>query len=266
MTTMALTSEMLAIEPDISHIVTEDDIPVDNIFSERQQDLLKDSLYASWAGPGEERKFLGLVNVGLYYAIHTPPYVPDVLVSLDVQPPAEVWEKRHRSYFIWEYGKPPDVVIEIVSNRVGGELDKKRRGYARLGIPYYIIYDPEMQASKQTLLILELRGGVYAEITEPWLPLVGLGVTLWQGEYKDIEATWLRWCEIDGELLLTGVELAQQERQRAERERQRAEREEQRAEREEQRAEREEQRAEQERQRAERLVAQLRALGIDPEV
>jgi hypothetical protein len=251
MTTMDLTSEMLAIEPDISHIVTEDDTPVDNIFSERQQDLLKDSLYASWSGPGEERKFLGLVNVGLFYAIHAPPYVPDVLVSLDVQLPAEVWEKRHRSYFIWEYGKPPDVVIEIVSNREGGELDKKRRGYARLGIPYYIVYDPEMQLSKQPLLILELRGGVYVQMAEPWLPLVGLGVTLWQGTYKDIDATWLRWCEIDGELLPTGIERAEQERQRAERERQRAER--------------EQQRAEQEHLRAERLAAQLRALGLEPE-
>ncbi len=40
-------SEMLAMSPDISHIETENDDPVDNIFSEKQQRLLTRSLYAS---------------------------------------------------------------------------------------------------------------------------------------------------------------------------------------------------------------------------
>ena len=33
---------------DLSHIVTEDDTPVDNLFSERQMRLLVESLYVSW--------------------------------------------------------------------------------------------------------------------------------------------------------------------------------------------------------------------------
>ncbi len=34
--------------PDLSHLITEDDEPVDNWFQERQQRLLPESLYASW--------------------------------------------------------------------------------------------------------------------------------------------------------------------------------------------------------------------------
>ena len=107
---------------DLSHIVTEDDTPVDNLFSERQMRLLAESLYTSWSGPGEGRTFVAMANVGLFFHLREPPLVPDVLVSLDVTLPPEPWEKEHRSYFVWEYGKPPDVVVEIVSNKVGKEL------------------------------------------------------------------------------------------------------------------------------------------------
>lgn len=186
--------------PDISHIITEDESPVDNIFSERQIGLLRDALYASWQEPGETGTFVALPNVGLFYAIHQDPYLPDLLVSVDVTLPDEVWQKEHRSYFIWEYGKPPDIVVEIVSNRVGGELTRKRSGYARLGITYYLVYDPEQHLSHQTLSIFELRGGVYVALEQPWLPAVQLGVTLWQGAiwaWKPngyVGATWMAPC------------------------------------------------------------------------
>ena len=69
-----LLEPVLSVEtPDIRHIVTEDDRPVDNIFSEKQQRLLTESLYSSWDGPGEGRPFLALANVGLFYAVHRPP-------------------------------------------------------------------------------------------------------------------------------------------------------------------------------------------------
>jgi Uma2 family endonuclease len=228
--------------PDISHIITEYEAPVDNVFSERQMGLLTDALYASRQEADEEGAFVALANVGLFYAIHQDPFVPDVLVSLGVKLPQDVWLKEHRSYFIWEYGKPPDIVVEIVSNRVGGELSRKRSGYARLGITYYIVFDPEKQLSPQPLYLFELRGGAYVELDQPWLPAVQLGVTLWQGIYMGLEAEWLRWCDIDGTLLLTGDEAAQAARIQA--------------------AEAQA-RAEQERERAEQ--ERLRALGIDPD-
>lgn len=50
--------------------MTEDATPVDNLFSEKQQRLLTESMYSSWRGPGAERPFLALANVGMFYAAH----------------------------------------------------------------------------------------------------------------------------------------------------------------------------------------------------
>lgn len=216
--------------PHVDHLITEDDTPVDPIYSEKQQRLLTESLYASWPGPSAGRPFIALANVGLFYSVNSQAVVPDVLVSLDVELPADIWVKRHRSYMIWQYGKPPEVVLEIISNTIGGEAETKLRTYARIGVAYYVIYDPEQQLSQQPLRLYALKPTGYTELQQPWMPGVELGLTLWQGTFEQREDTWLRWCTQDGQLLLTGSE-----------------------------------RAEQEHQRAERLAARLRALGIDPE-
>lgn len=39
--------------PDISHIITEVDAPMENLPSEKQQRLLTKPLYSSWSGPGD---------------------------------------------------------------------------------------------------------------------------------------------------------------------------------------------------------------------
>jgi hypothetical protein len=54
-----------------------------------------------------------------------------------------------------------------------------------------------------------------------------LSLLRWRGSYRGVSAIWLRWATPQGELLLTGDERAEQERQRAEQERQRADRAEQ---------------------------------------
>ena len=250
--------ELVIPAPDVSHLVTEDDTPVDNIFSERQMALLRETLYTSWQGPGEGRTFVAMGNVALYATNFLPPLVPDLLVSLDVTLPDEPTLKEHRSYFIWLYGKPPEVVIEIVSNRKGNELGDKLLDYARLGVAYYVVYDPEYEISQQPLRIFTRQGARFVETTEQWLAEVDLGLTTWQGRYDGMDGVWLRWVDREGNLLATGPEAKRQEQQRTEEERQRAEQERQ-------RTEQERQRAEQERQRAELLAAKLRELGIDPD-
>jgi Uma2 family endonuclease len=232
------------IAPNIDHIVTEDDTPVDNIFSEKQQRLLTEPLYSSWSGPGAERVFMAAANVGVFAAVSQLPLVPDVFLSLDVRVPEDMWAKNHRSYFLWEYGKPPDAVIEIVSNRKGNEAGSKIRDYARIGVTYYAIFDPDEQLQGKILRLYALREGKYAPLKGQWLPEIGLGLTLWRGMFEGTDATWLRWCDHDGNVIATGAERAEQERERAEQERERAE---------------------QERERAERLAARLRELGVDPE-
>jgi len=251
--------------PDMSHIVTEDDTPVDNIFSEKQQRLLTESLYASWRGPGADRPYVALANVGLFYALYSPPLVPDMLLSLDVEMPDEVWTKVNRSYFVWVYGKPPDVVVEVVSNREGGEADRKLAQYARIGVPYCVIFDPEGQLSREPLRVYRNSGGTYRRTPNGELPQVGLGVRLWAGEYEDLEATWLRWFDAEGNLILTGAERAASAEQQAADARQQAADAQQLAADAQRQAADARQQAVVADERATRLADKLRALGVDPD-
>lgn len=70
--------------PDISDLVTEDDTPVDNLISEKQQRLLTTCLYSSLS---RDVPFLATANAGLFYGLKQPPLVPDVLLSLEVSVP-----------------------------------------------------------------------------------------------------------------------------------------------------------------------------------
>ncbi|NEO83524.1 MAG: Uma2 family endonuclease [Spirulina sp. SIO3F2] len=248
-------------ELDISHLVLEDESPVDNLIQEKLQRLLVHCLYNAFL-PGQP--FVAMADVGLFYGIHLPPLVPDVMLSLGVQI-AEDWsQKQHRSYLMWEFGKSPEVVIEIVSNRKGHELDTKLTDYAQIGIEYYVVFDPLEWLSEQPLQVYGLKEGQYEQFTEAWLPKVGLGLTLWSGTFESKQYDrWLRWCDRNGNLLLTGHEQATQELQRAEEADQRAAQEAQRAEEADQRAVQEAQRAEKAEQRLAALLAQLQAQGID---
>src|SRR5215213_7111881 len=87
--------DLADITPNIDHIVTEDDAPVDNIFSEKQQRLLTEPLYSSWPGPGSGRSFVAAANVGVFAAVSQQPLVPDVFLSLDVKIPEDMWVKNH---------------------------------------------------------------------------------------------------------------------------------------------------------------------------
>ena len=255
--------------PNYDLIRTEDDQPVDNLFSERNAKLLSDALYASWRGPADGRTFLAMSNVGLFYVAKQPPVVPDFLLSLDVEPPEDVLPKENRSYFVWNYGKFPEVVIEIVSNKEGGEDTDKARMYAKMGIPNYVLFDPLNLLGGGVLRVLTLRQPKYEPMLNNWMPEVELGLTQWEGHYAGIRGNWLRWCDQQGRVLLTGDERAIQEQQRADQEQQRADQEQQRADQEQQRADEEQQRADQEQQRADaaedrlqRLMEKLKDMGM----
>ncbi len=229
--------------PVVDDIVIQDDTPVDNIFAEKNMRLLTEPLYSSWPGPGEGRPFAVLANVGLFHTWKAPPLVPDVMLSLDVRLKPDLRQKENLSYFVWIIGKVPDAVLEIVSNREGGEDDSKLRDYARLGIPYYVIFDPQNLLGGGVLRIYELHRRKYQSHPTTWLEDIGLGLTLWEGTYEDLQATWLRWCDQDGQVIPTGAEGLEQQRQRAENERQRAD---------------------QANQEVERLRQKLRELGVEP--
>jgi Uma2 family endonuclease len=249
-------------EIDYERLVTEDDKPVDNLFSEKQQRLLVEPLYSSW-NPGTP--FLAAANVGIFSSPDQPPIVPDMFLSLDVQADEDLWKKQNRSYYVWKFDKPPEVVVEIVSNRQGEESEKKFRRYARIGVWYYLIFDPQQLIQEELLQVYQLSLGRYVLKPDHQLDQVGLRGMLWDGVFEGLHERWLRWGNADGILIPTGEEGRTQERQQTEQERQRAEQERQRAEQERQRAEQAEAQALEEQQRAERLAAQLRALGVEPD-
>ena len=209
---------------DVHHLITEDDEPVDNLFSETQQRLLTEPLYSSWSGPGDGRPFLAAANVGVFYLLRNPAIVPDVFLSLDVEVPEDFWSKEHRSYYLWEFGKAPDIAIEIVSNKVGGEDSEKKEKYARMRVGYYVIFDPYGELMPETLTVYRWNDFRYEKQNSTQFPSLGLGLALWEGEYEGKPDRWLRWTDADGNLIPTGKELADQERQRADQERQRADR------------------------------------------
>jgi Uma2 family endonuclease len=227
--------------PQYHRLITEDNTPVDNWFAEAMYHLLVDVLYISWTPPRAYRgKFLACTNVGLFEWDREPkPAVaPDFMLSLGVEFPEDIHRKENRSYFIWRFRKPPDLALEIVSDTDGEEETRKFAHYALIKVPYYVIYDPRNYLKHGVLRVFKLHGDQYRQVRNPsWLPKIGLGLKLWEGKYDGRKATWLRWCDEQGNLLMTGKEKVEQEHQRAE----------------------------VERQRAERLAAQLRAAGLEPE-
>jgi Uma2 family endonuclease len=251
-----LDTDEIMTELDISHLVIEDDIPVDNIQSEKQQRLLVEPLYSSKPIP---TPFLAAANVGLFYKLHGDPIVPDAFLSLGVQCADDLSQRRNRSYFVWEFGKVPEACIEIVSNAEGDELilsqKSQRKGktaskkeiYAQIGVPYYVVFDPLQQLQGESemhgalLRVWTIAPGRYIELTPPegireagqtvWLDTIGLGLTLWLGQFEDITSqVWLRWCDCEGRVIPTGAE-GQEKAQL----------------------------------RAERLAERLRAMGVDPD-
>jgi Uma2 family endonuclease len=215
--------------PNIEDLIIEDGAAVDRIFTEKQQRLLTEPLYSSWSGPDEGRPFVVLANVGLFFVEKQTALVPDVMLSLDVAQDNDYSVKANNTYLVWQRGKVPDVVIEIVSDRRGDEEGYMMRQYGRWRILYYVIFDPDEHLGQGVLRAFVLREGVYEPVEPTWLKRVGLGLVFWEGSYEGSSTRWLRWCDRQGQVIPTGSE-----------------------------------RAEQERQRRERLEAQLRAMGIDP--
>jgi Uma2 family endonuclease len=244
------------------NLITEDDEPVDNMFSAKQQRLLVEPLYTSWTPPLDEdhpqgpRDFLADANVGIYFSVGQQPLVPDMFLSLDVKVNPEWFDAQHRSYFVWRFGKVPDVAVEIVSNRKGGEMESKRKRYAQIGVQYYIVYDPYGILKGDDLYVYEIGFGKrYRRRDDFTLPGIGLSVTLWPGRYEEGDAIWLRWLDDKGALIPTGKERSAEAERRASEAEQRAIGAEQRVIGAEQLAAREAEA----RQRAEAELAQLRA-------
>ena len=122
----------------------------------------------------------------------------------------------------------PILTLEYVSQTYGGEYDweetnqnysPKMRDYARLGILYYIIYNPNRYhiGNHHPFEVYHLVDGDYLlQKGEPvWMPEIGLGIGRERGIFQNWEREWLYWYNKQGERSQIPEELLKQERQRA---------------------------------------------------
>ena len=250
-------------------IITEDDEPVDNFPSEKQQRLLVNSLYSS---NHLERPFVAAANVGVHYQPGVPAIVPDVFLSLNAKTVDgdDIMDKENRTYYVWKMKKPPEVVMEIVSNRKGNETDHKFEKYATVGAKYYVILDHLRQAQDELLTVYELVDGHYELRDDYLLPEVNLSLTILDDTFEDMRWSWVRWCDLEGTMIPMADELAAQEQERADQEQERADQEQERADQEKERADQAEAAAAQAKaeadRRVERALAELRAAGIEIDI
>ena len=232
----------VTLPPTQAELPYDDGIPMESPRHKAQMDLLIDSLLPKLAERTDG--FVG-GNMFVYFSLAQVKNQdfrgPDFFAVLEVP------KGERRSWVVWEEGKAPDVVIELLSDSTA-EQDKNEKKLIyqnQLRVSEYFWFDPFKPDDWAGFF---LQKGVY----QPLIPdeqnqlvsqSLGLALQRWQGSYKGIDATWLRWATLKGELLPTYEE---QERLRAEQERLRAEQ--------------ERLRAEQERLRAESAESQLKQL------
>jgi Uma2 family endonuclease len=150
---------------------------------------------------------------------------PDVFVVRGVS------QVERKSWVVWEEGKGPDIVIELLSESTAAvdKAEKKTVYQNQLKVWEYYWFDP---FNSEDFVGWTLEKGVYQKKAldaqnRLMSEQLGLALVRWEGVFNRVKAVWLRWATLEGELLPTPEEY--------------------------------------ERQRAERLAAKLRALGINPD-
>ncbi len=223
MADIVLAEPNIALPPTQADLPYDDGVPMESWRHKVQMDLLIDAL-----GPWLAERADGFVggNMFVYYSLaqvkHQDFRGPDFFAALGVP------KGERRSWVVWEEGKAPDVVIELLSDSTAkvDKSDKKRIYQNQMRVSEYFWFDP---FNAEDWSGFSLRNGVYQPLAlndrgQMISPMMGLSLVRWHGSYKGIgEIAWLRWATLEGELLLVPQEIAEQERQRAEQERQRAE-------------------------------------------
>lgn len=267
MTSTSFSAEVGAAFPDHTQLPDSDGTFVKNFQEHPQSILLTESIWATLQALHPEGDFCIGQDSGIYWRITDPPergaeapdwfYVPHVPATLDGQP--------RRSYVLWREHIAPLVLLEFVSGDGSEERDKtpwtgKFWVYEQVIRPaFYGIYEVK-KASIELYHYVENQFQRVPAGDRGHYPIPQLGIELgiWHGTYQNMELPWLRWWDLNGNLLLMGEERANQEAERANQETERANQEAE-------RANQEAERANQEAQRADRLATKLRGLGVDPD-
>ncbi|MDY7019954.1 MAG: Uma2 family endonuclease [Cyanobacteriota bacterium] len=220
--------------PDHTQLPESDGTFVKNFQEHPQSILLTDSIQPILDQIHPDGQYAIGQDCGIYWRETEPPekgavapdwfYVPNVPPTLD---------GIRRSYVLWQELIAPLIVIEFVSGDGQEERDKTplRRNQPGSQKPgkfwvyeqiihsaFYAIYEVK-KASVEVYHLVENNYELLTVNERGHYPVSQMGVELgiWQGRYGNLELPWLRWWDSQGNLLLTGVERAEVERQRAER-------------------------------------------------
>jgi len=187
-------------------------------------------------------------DLNLYYDVKHPLWHkrPDWFLVVDVPRLYEGKDLR-RSYVTWQEGKSPDVVVEFLSPGTDGEdlgrfyneatqgeefseesakRTQREKPPGKLAVyeqylrsPHYIVYS----RYTQQLRYFKLEGRRYqeqllnAQNPRLWLEDLGIGLGIWDGSFDGVPSHWLRWCDRQGNWLLTDTEQEEREREQAQR-------------------------------------------------
>jgi Uma2 family endonuclease len=180
-------------------------------------------------------------NMGLYYSLLQGGQdrfkAPDFFVSLGAIPRSK---RDRKSWVVWEEGRAPDVVIELLSPRTASrDRGEKKDIYARdVRVTEYYLFDPA-NGALDAFTLVEGRYVPSTGRTDGAFDshVLGLRLVVVEGVFQGKRGRWLRFRGPDGRLLPTAEE----------------------------RAAAAEARAQAEAERADRLAAKLRAAGIEPD-
>ena len=219
-----LSSDLQFILPSSDELIDSDDFPVDNEDQNFVPNVLLFLLEYIWK---HRTDWFFAIDMGVYHttgAHPRVPVVPDGFLSLGVE--RRKGGKSRKSYVLWEEnGIPPILTLEVVSQTPGGEYDDKLAIYAKLGVLYYIVYNPQFWRRDGHLPfeVYKLVDGSYAlQVGEPfWMPELGLGLGRCPLPDDPLKREILSWYDATGDRYLNEAET---QRQRAEAERQRADR------------------------------------------
>lgn len=247
--TIASAPELITL-PTQDELPCDDGVPMETQRHKMQMELLIETLY-----PWLEERDNGYVggNMFVYYSlaqIRNQDFKgPDFFAVLDVP------KTERKSWVVWEEGKAPDVVIELLSESTAKQ-DKQAKKLVyqnQMRVPEYFWYDP---FDPQDWQGFRLNGGIYQslELDEHNRYLsekLNLALVCWHGNYYGVETVWLRWETLEGKLLPTGRELAQEAQAHA----QQAE----------VKAQEAQTHAQEAQAKAQKLADKLRDMGINPE-
>jgi Uma2 family endonuclease len=196
--------------PTSDELPDSDGLPVDNELHTLVPNLLGLILGFIW---GQRFDWFFGVNMGIYHTTGINPrvpIVPDGFLSLGVE--RIRGNQLRKSYVVWEENDiVPIFVLEIVSQTPGGEYDEKISIYAKLGVLYYVIYNPDFwrRDQQEPFEVYQLVNGSYQrQIGEPfWMPEIGLGIGRGIGSHRGLQREWLYWFDQRGNRILTPEEL-----------------------------------------------------------